>query len=221
MFPLNLVLFPGMVLPIHVFEERYKLMMKHVLEGDRRFGVVLIKLGEEAGEPAVPYDVGTVARIIDVSPQPEGRMNITTVGEAPFEILRVEQQEPYLVGRVELLERPEVETEEVTGLAGRLKGHFQAYISLMAELAGAEPKEVTLDDGPEQLSYLVGSALRTEMRRKQRLLENPSVEGRLREELHILEEENLALQLFLSAKGRAEGASTPGEGLSRRRFSPN
>ena len=221
LFPLGVVLFPGMVLSLHIFEERYRLMMKHVMEGDRCFGVVLIKSGKEVGEPATPYDVGTLARVIDVSPQPDGRMNITTVGETPFRIIQMERQRPYMVGRVELLERPKADSETAVGLAARLRNHFQTYISLLAELAGAEPKEFKWEDEPEQLSFLVASALRTDMRRKQRLLETPSVEGRLQEELRLLEEENLALQLFLSQKNQSKRDSASGEGPPQRPFSIN
>ena len=221
LFPLGVVLFPGMVLPLRIFEERYKLMMKHCLEGDRSFGVVLIRSGREVGEPADPFEIGTLARIIDVSPQQEGRMNITTVGEDPFRILEIAEQRPYIVGQVEFLDRPKVDSEEVAGLASRLKSYFQTYISLFSALAGQEPREVKLEDDPETLSYQVASALRTSMGRKQRLLESPSVEERLREELDLLEEENLAMQLFLSQKEKAEGESDQDESPPRRRFSPN
>ena len=66
LFPLNLVLFPNASMPLHVFEDRYKLMMQDCLDGDSRFGVVLIKAGSEVGEPAIPHSVGTVAQIAQV-----------------------------------------------------------------------------------------------------------------------------------------------------------
>ena len=221
LFPLGVVLFPGMILPLHIFEERYKLMIKHCLEGDRCFGVALIKSGREVGDPATPYDVGTLARIVDVSPQPEDRMNVTTVGEAPFRILQILQEKPYIAGRVEQLERPKAESEASAELVARLKSHFQTYVSLFAALAGTEPKEVKLEDEPEKLSYLIASALRTDMGKKQTLLETLSTEERIRQELGLLEEENLALQLFLSQKREAKDDSGPREGPTKRRFSPN
>ena len=63
LFPLNTVLFPGMVLPLHIFEERYKLMINHCLEEERPFGVLLIREGKEVGSGAVPYQVGTTTMI--------------------------------------------------------------------------------------------------------------------------------------------------------------
>ena len=80
LFPLNTVLFPGMVLPLHIFEERYKLMMNRCLEQERPFGVVLIREGAEVGEQAVPYDVGTTSVIAGVTRYDDGRMNIVSLG---------------------------------------------------------------------------------------------------------------------------------------------
>ncbi|MEE9247956.1 MAG: LON peptidase substrate-binding domain-containing protein [Dehalococcoidia bacterium] len=219
LFPLNVVLFPGMVLPLMVFEERYKLMMKDCLEGDRSFGVVLIKSGKEVGGPALPFDVGTRARIVDVIPRGEGRMSLTAVGNEVFRILEMTRQTPYVIGQVEYLERKRSISEEASGLAARVRSYCQTYASLLSALMGDESKELKLEDDPEKLSYMVASTLRTGMRRKQGLLETPSTVDRLKEELQILQEENLTLQLFLSEKQRSEGGE--GKGRGQPRFSPN
>ena len=221
LFPLGVVLFPGMVLPLRIFEERYKLMLKHCLEGDSSFGVALIRSGKEVGAPAVPYDVGTLAKIIDVTPQPEGRMNLITMGDTPFRILKIEQNSPYIVGRVEMLDRPRDDSEEMKELAASLRKHFGTYIALYSSLTENEPKEVRLEDDPDKLSYLVASAMRTDSRRKQKLLEISSAEERIREELTLLEQENLALRLFLTQKQSGQGETDSGEGPLKRRFSPN
>jgi Lon protease-like protein len=63
LFPMNTVLFPGMVLSLHIFEERYKLMINRCLEEERSFGVLLIRKGQEVGGSAIPYDVGTTTTI--------------------------------------------------------------------------------------------------------------------------------------------------------------
>src|SRR5438445_505939 len=80
LFPLQVVLFPGMVLPLRVFEERYKQMIGRCLETNEGFGVVLIREGQEVGEPATPFDVGTLAEIASVERLPGGMMNLVTVG---------------------------------------------------------------------------------------------------------------------------------------------
>ena len=107
LFPLNVVLYPGMQLPLRVFEDRYKLMMKKCLEGDKAFGVVLIKSGREVGGSSVPYEVGTVAKILDIVPQGGGRMNLSAIGEDVFRILKIQQVTPYMVADVEVLARPD------------------------------------------------------------------------------------------------------------------
>jgi uncharacterized protein len=90
LFPLNTVLFPGMPLTLHIFEERYKLMIERCLEHRQPFGVVLIRYGKEAlGSLADPHRIGCTARILDVQPLSEGRMNISALGQKRFRILEL------------------------------------------------------------------------------------------------------------------------------------
>ncbi len=103
LFPLGVVLFPGMALPLHVFEERYRLMMAACLETDRSFGVTLIKEGQEVGDPAVPFDVGTLAHIAKIQRLPDGRMNLIAVGQQRFRIIDEPRPIPYLVAQVRML----------------------------------------------------------------------------------------------------------------------
>ncbi|MCI0849057.1 MAG: LON peptidase substrate-binding domain-containing protein, partial [Chloroflexi bacterium] len=81
LFPLNLVLFPGMDLPLHIFEQRYRDMIGECLDKDAPFGVVLIKEGVEVGDPADPERIGTSTRILSSEILDQGRMNILTRGE--------------------------------------------------------------------------------------------------------------------------------------------
>ncbi len=221
LFPLGTVLFPGMTLPLHIFEERYRLMMRRCLEGERCFGVVLIRSGREVGEAAVPYDVGTLARITDVVSQPDGRMNIATIGEKRFRILELNHDLPYLVGTVEWLAPQEEQVEDLDRLTIRLNGHFDTYVGLYAKLAGAKPRPVKPLNDPEKLSYKIASIIKTDMRRKQMLLETLSVADRITEELKLLEAENLALRLFLEAKEKADSDDSSIEELPKNRFSSN
>ena len=86
LFPLNVVLFPGGFLPLHIFEERYKLMIQRCLDDESEFGVVLIKSGLEVGGNAEPHAVGTAARIVNVKKEEDGRMNIMVTGRERFRI---------------------------------------------------------------------------------------------------------------------------------------
>ena len=80
MFPLGTVVVPGMVLPLQVFEPRYREMLQHVLAGDRTFGVVLIERGSEVGGGDVRTDVGTLARVVRAEEQPDGRWAVVALG---------------------------------------------------------------------------------------------------------------------------------------------
>src|SRR3990172_1239116 len=103
LFPLNAVLFPGATLPLHIFEERYKQMIRHCLEEKTPFGVMLIRKGNEVGEPAEPFAVGTTAHIARAEHLQEGRMNLICLGGQRFRLLKTLRSEPYLVGEVEAL----------------------------------------------------------------------------------------------------------------------
>ena len=83
MFPLGTVLFPHAVLPLHVFEPRYRVMMRRCIDGDGEFGVVLIERGSEVGGGDARFDVGTIARIVQAAELDDGRFAIATVGLAP------------------------------------------------------------------------------------------------------------------------------------------
>ena len=103
-FPLNTVLFPGALLPLRIFEPRYRQMLERCLAANRRFGVALIKSGEEVGAYASPYEMGTVARIERVDEENRGSIPIIARGVERFRIVRLNYSLPYLVADVTLLE---------------------------------------------------------------------------------------------------------------------
>src|SRR5919106_2847003 len=101
LFPLNSVLFPEMLLPLHIFEPRYRLLVRRSMDQDRPFGLVLIRSGQDVGPPAEPYAVGTEARIMAFSPLSDGRSYIVVRGGRRFAVEQaVPDAEPYLVGHV-------------------------------------------------------------------------------------------------------------------------
>lgn len=95
MFPLGSVLFPGLGLPLRVFEPRYREMMADCLDGDRSFGVVLIERGSEVGGGEVRLRVATVAEILDVSLQDDGTLGVFAVGTGRVEVLEWLPDDPY------------------------------------------------------------------------------------------------------------------------------
>ena len=196
LFPLNTVLFPGMPLPLHIFEERYKLMIGTCLVTDRAFGVALIKEGREVGAPAVPFEVGTTARIVDVERLPDGRMNLVAVGVARFRILRVLEKEPFLVGQVRPLPTPDEPAD--AGLAAQVAERFRAYVRDLR--GGASTADaLKLSDDPEALSFQLSAALGIAPHARQELLELDSPAERLRRLRAVIRREHETLRLLAAA----------------------
>jgi Lon protease-like protein len=144
LFPLNTVLLPGVALPLHIFEERYRLMIGRCLERREPFGVVLIRQGQETGSGEIRLaDVGTVARIRQASRYADGRMDLVTVGIRRFRIDTLHAgREPYLLGEVTVLDEPFGSAEDLAQLSQRVGRNFLRYLELLQPALGA-------DDAPE------------------------------------------------------------------------
>ena len=117
MFPLGTVLFPYALLPLHVFEPRYRLMMRHVLEGDHEFGVVLIERGNEVGGGDTRFDVATVARVVQAAELPDGRYVLATVGMRRVGVRRWLADDPYPRAEVVALDDPPRASYEAAAVA--------------------------------------------------------------------------------------------------------
>ena len=185
---MNVVLFPGMALPIHVFEERYKDMIGRCLEQKSSFGVALIKSGLEAGEPATPFEVGTAAAIAQVQYLPEGRLNLVAVGQARFRILRITQETPYLVAEVENLSDVIGDDSNLTDTAETVSALFAEYYRLFLALSGQWLRTLGLPGNPITLADFVAGRLPADNTVKQELLETLSISRRLSREADILGE---------------------------------
>ena len=188
LFPLNTVLFPGAVLNLHVFEERYRRMIAECLDANEAFGVVLIRDGRDAGDPDVtPHDVGTTAEISEVTPLPAGRYYISTIGRRRFRIQRIVSREPYLLADVEFLEdRADDDLDaRANELTHRVLGEFREYVRLLVAFSGNDA-DVDVPHDPVDASYIVGDALQVADTLKQRLLELRTAEARLAAELGFL-----------------------------------
>jgi Lon protease-like protein len=196
LFPLgHTVLFPGVVLPLHVFEERYRELVRTLVElpegARRRFGVVAIRQGWEVGEDAVSalHDVGCAAELRRVSRYPDGRYDIVTVGTDRFRLGRVDREsQPYLVGLVDWLP-PEPPATGVAGLAGAVGALFADYVDAAAGLQGRLTDEAELPGDPAELAYAVAAAAVLTLEDRQALLEAETTRARLRAELRLLKRE--------------------------------
>jgi len=193
LFPLNSVLFPSLPLPLHIFEERYKLMIGTCAVTDRLFGVCLIKEGVEVGGPAEPFTIGTVARIAEIDRMPDGRMNLMTFGTDRFRLLEIKQREPYLIGQVEIMPAsPEsIDATLVSDVADRLL----AYLGNVRQVKRL-PDRGDLVADVDRLTYLVAATLNLAPHDRQGLLETDSTEARIRRVRTLLRRELENARLF-------------------------
>jgi Lon protease-like protein len=180
------VLFPGAALNLHIFEPRYRQMIAECLDGNEAFGVVLIHEGEEAGDPDVkPHDVGTTARIAEVTPLPSGRYYIRTIGGRRFRIKEIVSREPYLLGEVEFFDDGQTEVDAIERLSVEIGEEFREYLKLVVSFSGT-PAALELPNDPVAASFAIGDALQIADTLKQQLLELATTEGRLDAELGLL-----------------------------------
>jgi Lon protease-like protein len=144
LFPLNTVLCPGIALPLHVFEERYRAMVRHCLESSSPFGVVLIRTGREVGTGAISFTgIGTIAEIRDAGAYEDGRYDLLVVGTRRFEIRRVlSGRRPYLVAEVDLLAEELGDEAVAHRLAMTATRRFVTYLELLQPRSGETAEEI-------------------------------------------------------------------------------
>ncbi|MEV5331897.1 LON peptidase substrate-binding domain-containing protein [Streptomyces werraensis] len=221
LFPLNTVLFPGLVLPLNVFEERYRAMMRELLktpeDEPRQFAVVAIRDGHEvapsapglpdptavpergpaAGFGAEPlrafHKVGCVADAATIRERPDGTFEVLATGTTRVRLLSVDASGPFLTAELETLE--EDPGEEAEPLA---EGVLRAFRQYQKRLAGARERSLTSDaelpDEPSVVSYLVAAAMMLDTPTRQRLLQAPDTASRLRDELKLLRTETAIIR---------------------------
>ncbi|WP_432096655.1 LON peptidase substrate-binding domain-containing protein [Streptomyces sp. bgisy100] len=239
LFPLNSVLFPGLVLPLNIFEERYRAMMRDLLKLDedapRRFAVVAIRDGREVAPsaPGMPdatalpergpaagfgedpiqafHRIGCVADAATIREKEDGGFDVLATGTTRFRLTSVDASGPYLVGELESV--PEEQGEGAGALAS---GVLRAFRTYQKRLAGANERSLSteqeLPDEPSVLSYLVAAAAVLDTPAKQELLEAPDTAERLRKELRMLRAESSMIRNI---------PSLPAADLTRKPTSPN
>ena len=195
LFPLDTVLFPGMVLPLHIFEERYKLMVNRCLDEERPFGVLLA--GESGDASATPYRVGTTTSIARVSRLDDGRMNLVTIGGERFRLLDIRHDGPYLVGTAQPWPLGGESDSEARGQVEPVRRHFRRYLDMLDEAEGHKISINTVPTDPHALALLVAIALQVPKPQKQRLLEQATIPEMLASEQVMLKREHLLLDYVI------------------------
>lgn len=187
LFPLHTVLFPGMWLPLRVFEERYKSLVRDCRQRDMTFGIALIRSGDEVGGPAEPHLIGTLARIERVTPLDDGQMVLQTQGIQRFRVVRViADEKPYLLGEVEMLEEDRPRPDLPAAL--QTQALYEKYLELLRSLGG-QIAEVSLSGADSNfLSWLVAATLMIGPDERQALLQIDETEARLSREVALLKE---------------------------------
>jgi uncharacterized protein len=217
LFPLGTVLFPGLVLPLHIFEQRYRALVQDLVAEPgrpRRFGVIAIREGRETGIAGVNalYDIGCVASVRQVTELDDGRYDIITVGTARFRLVRLGEPVPYLVG--EVTELPEADGDPAAAelAAAHVRRAFRGYLDLLASRGSARINVPDLPGEPLLLSYVVAAAMIIDLPARQDLLAAPDAAARLDAERRLLARESA----LLSSLG-----STPAPDLRSSPYSPN
>ncbi len=216
LFPLGTVLYPGMLLPLHIFEERYRQLVRDLLGGPdpRRFGVIAIRKGRETGVDGVHslYEIGCTATLRRVERYPDGRFDIVTVGTQRFRLLSLDQHLPYLQGEIEPLTDDAVDADAAAPLVRTVQAAFHAYLDALTERGGAVVKVDELPAEPTLLSFIVAAAMVIDLPEHQRLLAEPDTVRRLSAQRSLLARETAMLKAT---------TSRPAPDLRNRPYSPN
>ncbi len=217
LFPLGLVLLPGLMLPLNVFEQRYRILVRELLElpeGERRFGVVAIRQGREVGADGVTalHEVGVVAHLRRAEEQADGRYELVTAGTDRFRLTGLDTSTPYLTGLVEYLPDDMGPAAEAPLLDRAVRAAFEDYLAALAE---ANDDEIDAPDLPPDslvLGYLIAASMVLDLPDRQELLEQEDGTARLRAELRLLRREATILRTL---------QATPAPDLLRGPVSPN
>jgi Lon protease-like protein len=210
LFPLGTVLVPGLVLPLHIFEPRYRILVQSLMDlpegAPRLFGVIATRVGQSADRLSDMYDVGCTAQLREVTPYEDGRFDIVAVGQNRFQLEGLDEEAgtPYHTGMVELLGEPDGETD-LSDVADLVALRFAAYRDRLRVEQSGVPTD------PRVLSYLVAAAAVLELSERQELLATLTTADRLQAELVLLRREIGLVDAFgaLPAVDLLRDAPTP------------
>lgn len=210
-FPLATVLFPGAILPLHIFEERYKEMIRYAVENGGVFGLSYrndAAIGRET--PPEVGSVGCIAKINAVVPLDDGRMNVISTGLLRYRVVAVESSTPFIVASVELLTDDLEPGADLSRIFDDMAGACRKFLEAAQALDEASaPIDQDLPDDPEAFSLLVCSALPIDNDAKQTLLEMTSTRlrfTRMRQHVNAaLSEYTDRITIQQRAKGNGHG----------------
>lgn len=190
-FPLpNVLLFPNMALPLHIFEERYKRMVNDCLQGDRLLGLFLLQRGwEQAGSSPTPYEVGGMGRITRAVKYPNETMDILLSGLARVRVLRYIQEKPYLIAEVEMWRDEPDDSEGVEALTRRMVGLFERFVTLKAGEGHELLTNLKLLSSPIDLLHCVVTNMPLDFHLKQEIMNLRPIDERVTMMITLLNRE--------------------------------
>jgi Lon protease-like protein len=198
LFPLGTVLFPGMLLPLHIFEDRYRQLVRDLLDGPepRRFGVIAIKKGRETGVQGVSslYEVGCTATLRETEENDDGGFEVVTVGTQRFQLTSLDESRDYLQGDVELLAEDAGDSAAAGRAAHLVAEAFGSYLEALTARGLAQVSVPELPEEPVLLSYLVAASMIIDLPDRQALRAQPDSLSRLSAERALLVRETTMLQ---------------------------
>jgi Lon protease-like protein len=199
MFPLGSVLFPHAILPLHVFEPRYRLMTERCLADDATFGVVLIERGSEVGGGDTRFEVGTLARIVQAGRFDDGRYALVAVGEQRVRVATWLPDDPYPRAEVEALDDAtgDVAPADLDEVTRRLQRVLALHVELGAPVPAA-PVELTVDD-PARASFEAAALAPIGPLDAQALLELDDAGARVARLVELLAEAQQVLEFRLAS----------------------
>jgi uncharacterized protein len=216
LFPLGTVLYPGLLMPLHIFEDRYRQLVGDLLAQPERqqFGVIAIRKGRETGVERVSalYEVGCIAALRQVTEHDDGRFDLMTVGIQRFRLLELDESRPYLQGHVNLLTEESGEASAAASAVQSVQVAFRAYLDALAEQGRVRVSVAELPDEPVLLSYLVAASVIADLSDRQQLLAQPDALLRLTAERMLLARETGIMRSL---------SSTPAAELRNSPYSPN
>lgn len=196
MFPLGTVLLPGTVIPLHVFEDRYRRLVRDCLEGTGEFGVVLIERGSEVGGGDVRTDAGTVARIVEATELPDGRWVLAAAGTRRIRVVAWLDDDPY--PRADVDDWPDDPTAGEPEIAERMVAaatRLRRASALQAELGDdAAPLDVGISDDPVVAGYQIAALAPLGPLDRQRVLCASSAADRFDTLVEMLDDAVLVLE---------------------------
>ena len=210
LFPLpEVVFFPGMNMPLHIFEEKYKTMISECLKTDKKFGIVLAEDNSFA-------EIGTVAEILDVEKLEEGKMNIFAEGRKRFKIINLLKEEPYHIAKVQNYNDLSLEIDsKMEKSIKQIRKLSQKALKIFDKVSDQDlSKKLKLPEEPNELMFLITANLSCPIESKQSILETNSISDRIEKVMSLLKEEIERLEVLLENKKTKDIVVTNGKLIS-------